>query len=80
MYTLFMRIHGTTIRAFWHFFCKFCCNEKTFSKNLSTRIILILDANSMMAAVTGHRHWMVRLVSVETAAKKECFQLSAEVQ
>jgi len=28
---------------------------------------------SMSAAVTDHRRRMVRLVSVETAAKKECF-------
>jgi len=34
----------------------------------------------MTAAVTGHGRRMVRLVSVETAAKKECFQFSAEGQ
>jgi len=31
----------------------------------------------MTAAVIGHRRRMVRLVSVETAVKKECFQFSA---
>jgi len=31
----------------------------------------------MTAAVTDHRRRMVRLVSIETAAKKGCFQLSA---
>jgi len=34
----------------------------------------------MTAAVTGHRLRMIRLVSVETAAKKACFQFSAEGQ
>jgi len=32
----------------------------------------------MMTAVTGHRCRMVRLVSIDTAAKNECFQFIHE--